>query len=171
MLMQYIRYGFLSENSKFSKICQEHGIKFIEVPEMIDRMGDKASAKSTMIEAGVPCVPGSVGILESFEQTQEIAKSFGYPVMLKATAGGGKGMRAVWKEEDLLKAWEGARQESAAASVMTVCILKINRRATSYRNLLLVILMEKHVIFLREIVPFNVVTKTNGRNTIAIYDR
>jgi acetyl-CoA carboxylase biotin carboxylase subunit len=110
-------YGFLSENSKFSKICQEHGIKFIGAsPEMIDRMGDKASAKSTMIEAGVPCVPGSVGILESFEQTQEIAKSFGYPVMLKATAGGGgKGMRAVWKEEDLLKAWEGARQESAAA--------------------------------------------------------
>ncbi|WP_367755712.1 acetyl-CoA carboxylase biotin carboxylase subunit [Flavobacterium sp. WC2421] len=110
-------YGFLSENSKFSKICQEHGIKFIgAAPEMIDRMGDKASAKSTMIEAGVPCVPGSVGILESFEQTQEIAKSFGYPVMLKATAGGGgKGMRAVWKEEDLLKAWEGARQESAAA--------------------------------------------------------
>ena len=110
-------YGFLSENSKFSKICQEHGIKFIGAsPEMIDRMGDKASAKSTMIEAGVPCVPGSVGILESYEQTQEIAKSFGYPVMLKATAGGGgKGMRAVWKEEDLLKAWEGARQESAAA--------------------------------------------------------
>ncbi|SDX59082.1 acetyl-CoA carboxylase biotin carboxylase subunit [Flavobacterium degerlachei] len=110
-------YGFLSENSKFSKICQEHGIKFIGAsPEMIDRMGDKASAKSTMIEAGVPCVPGSEGILESFEQTQEIAKTFGYPVMLKATAGGGgKGMRAVWKEEDLLKAWEGARQESAAA--------------------------------------------------------
>ena len=59
-------YGFLSENAKFSKICQEHGIKFIGAsPEMIDRMGDKASAKSTMIEAGVPCVPGSVGILES----------------------------------------------------------------------------------------------------------
>src|SRR3970282_548720 len=83
-------YGFLSENSKFSKICQEHGIKFMgESPEMLDRMGDKASAKSTMIEAGVPCVPGSVGILESYEQTQEIAKSFGYPVMLKETSGGG----------------------------------------------------------------------------------
>jgi acetyl-CoA carboxylase, biotin carboxylase subunit len=110
-------YGFLSENSKFSKICQEHGIKFIGAsPEMIDRMGDKASAKSTMIEAGVPCVPGSVGILESYEQAASIAKEFGYPVMLKATAGGGgKGMRAVWKEEDLLKAWESARQESAAA--------------------------------------------------------
>ncbi|MEY4432188.1 MAG: hypothetical protein RLZZ44_318 [Bacteroidota bacterium] len=110
-------YGFLSENSKFSKICQEHGIKFIgAAPEMIDRMGDKASAKATMIEAGVPCVPGSVGILESYEQAAELANQFGYPVMLKATAGGGgKGMRAVWAEEDLLKAWEGARQESAAA--------------------------------------------------------
>jgi acetyl-CoA carboxylase, biotin carboxylase subunit len=110
-------YGFLSENAKFSKICQEHNIKFIGAsPEMIDRMGDKASAKSTMIEAGVPCVPGSVGILESFEQAEAIAKEFGYPVMLKATAGGGgKGMRAVWKAEDLHKAWESARQESAAA--------------------------------------------------------
>ncbi|SHF77796.1 acetyl-CoA carboxylase, biotin carboxylase subunit [Flavobacterium fluvii] len=110
-------YGFLSENSKFSKICQEHGIKFIgATPEMIDRMGDKSSAKATMKAAGVPCVPGSDGLLESFEQTQKLAKEMGYPVMLKATAGGGgKGMRAVWKEEDLLKAWEGARQESAAA--------------------------------------------------------
>jgi acetyl-CoA carboxylase biotin carboxylase subunit len=110
-------YGFLSENAKFSKICQEHGIKFIGAsPEMIDRMGDKASAKATMIEAGVPCVPGSVGILESYEQALQLARDFGYPVMLKATAGGGgKGMRAVWKEEDLLKSWESARQESAAA--------------------------------------------------------
>lgn len=110
-------YGFLSENAKFSKICQEHGIKFIGAsPEMIDRMGDKASAKATMIAAGVPCVPGSVGILESYEEALKLAKEFGFPVMLKATAGGGgKGMRAVWKEEDLLKAWESARQESAAA--------------------------------------------------------
>ncbi len=110
-------YGFLSENAKFSKICQEHGIKFIGAsPEMIDRMGDKASAKATMKAAGVPCVPGSEGILESYEQAEAIAKEFGYPVMLKATAGGGgKGMRAVWKQEDLLKAWESARQESAAA--------------------------------------------------------
>ncbi|MDD5150306.1 MAG: acetyl-CoA carboxylase biotin carboxylase subunit [Flavobacterium sp.] len=110
-------YGFLSENSKFSKICQEHNIKFIGAsPEMIDRMGDKASAKATMKAAGVPCVPGSEGLLESFDQAQKLSKKMGYPVMLKATAGGGgKGMRAVWKEEDLLKAWEGARQESAAA--------------------------------------------------------
>jgi acetyl-CoA carboxylase biotin carboxylase subunit len=110
-------YGFLSENSKFSKICQEHNIKFIGAsPEMIDRMGDKASAKATMKAAGVPCVPGSDGLLESFEQAQELSREMGYPVMLKATAGGGgKGMRAVWKEDELLKAWEGARQESAAA--------------------------------------------------------
>ena len=110
-------YGFLSENAKFSKICAEHGIKFIGAsPDMIDKMGDKATAKSTMKAAGVPCVPGSEGILESYEQAEQIADDFGYPVMLKATAGGGgKGMRAVWKKEDLLKAWDSARQESAAA--------------------------------------------------------
>lgn len=110
-------YGFLSENAKFSKICQEHGIKFIGAsPEMIDRMGDKASAKATMKAAGVPTIPGSEGLLESYEQTKKLAKEFGYPVMLKATAGGGgKGMRAVWKEEELQKAWESARQEAAAS--------------------------------------------------------
>jgi len=110
-------YGFLSENAKFSKICQESGIKFIGAsPEMIDKMGDKASAKATMKAAGVPTIPGSEGLLESFEQTKELAQEIGYPVMLKATAGGGgKGMRAVWKEQDLQKAWESARQEAAAA--------------------------------------------------------
>ncbi|MBF6607268.1 MAG: acetyl-CoA carboxylase biotin carboxylase subunit [Flavobacterium sp.] len=110
-------YGFLSENAKFSKICQEHKIKFIGAsPEMIDKMGDKSSAKATMKAAGVPCVPGSDGLLESFEQAKKLSAEMGYPVMLKATAGGGgKGMRAVWKEDELLKAWEGARQESAAA--------------------------------------------------------
>jgi acetyl-CoA carboxylase biotin carboxylase subunit len=110
-------YGFLSENAKFSKICQEHGIKFIGAsPEMIDRMGDKANAKSTMIEAGVPVVPGSEGIIETYEECEKIAKETGYPVMLKASAGGGgKGMRAIWKKEDLKNAWESARQESKAA--------------------------------------------------------
>lgn len=110
-------YGFLSENAKFSKICQEHGIKFIGAsPEMIEKMGDKATAKATMKAAGVPCVPGSDGILEDFEQAKKVAKEIGYPVMMKATAGGGgKGMRAIWKEEDLEKAWESARQEAAAA--------------------------------------------------------
>jgi acetyl-CoA carboxylase biotin carboxylase subunit len=110
-------YGFLSENAKFSKICQEHGIKFIGAsPEMIEKMGDKATAKATMKAAGVPCVPGSDGILESLEQAKKVAKEIGYPVMMKATAGGGgKGMRAIWKEEELDKAWESARLEAAAA--------------------------------------------------------
>ncbi len=110
-------YGFLSENAAFSKICQTNGIKFIGAsPEHIDRMGDKANAKSTMKEAGVPVVPGSEGLLDSYEQAIEIAREIKYPVMLKATAGGGgKGMRAIWKEEDLLHAWESARQEAAAA--------------------------------------------------------
>ena len=110
-------YGFLSENANFSKICQTHGIKFIGAsPDHIDRMGDKANAKATMKEAGVPVVPGSEGLLDSYEQALEIAKEIKFPVMLKATAGGGgKGMRAVWKEEDLLHAWESARQEAAAA--------------------------------------------------------
>ena len=110
-------YGFLSENAKFSKICKEHGIKFIGASEeMIEKMGDKASAKATMKAAGVPTIPGSEGILESFDQVKRIAKKTGYPVMLKATAGGGgKGMRAVWKEKDLQKAWESARQEASAS--------------------------------------------------------
>jgi acetyl-CoA carboxylase biotin carboxylase subunit len=110
-------YGFLSENAKFSKICEEHGIKFIGASaSMIDRMGDKASAKATMKAAGVPCVPGSDGIIEDFEECQKIAEETGYPVMLKATAGGGgKGMRAVWKESELKDAWDSARQESKAA--------------------------------------------------------
>ncbi|AMD84815.1 acetyl-CoA carboxylase, biotin carboxylase subunit [Capnocytophaga haemolytica] len=110
-------YGFLSENAKFSKICAEHGIKFIGAsPEMIDRMGDKASAKATMKAAGVPTVPGSDGLIESLDHAKRVANEIGYPVMLKATAGGGgKGMRAVWKEEDLQKALEDAQQEAGAA--------------------------------------------------------
>ena len=110
-------YGFLSENARFSKICEEHGIKFIGAsPEMIDRMGDKANAKATMKAAGVPCVPGSDGVIETFTECKKVAKKTGYPVMLKASAGGGgKGMRAVWKEQDLKDAWDSARQESKAA--------------------------------------------------------
>jgi len=110
-------YGFLSENAKFSEICEEHGIKFIGASaEMIDRMGDKSNAKATMKAAGVPCVPGSESTIETFEACKKIAKKTGYPVMLKASAGGGgKGMRAVWKEDDLKEAWDSARQESKAA--------------------------------------------------------
>ena len=110
-------YGFLSENARFSKICDEHGIKFIGAsPDMIDRMGDKANAKATMKAAGVPCVPGSDGIIETFTDCKKIAKATGYPVMLKASAGGGgKGMRAVLSEDKLKDAWDSARQESKAA--------------------------------------------------------
>ena len=110
-------YGFLSENAKFSKICAEHGIKFIGAsPEMIEKMGDKASAKATMKAAGVPTVPGSNGLIESLEHAKKIAAEIGYPVMLKATAGGGgRGMRDVWKEEDLEKALNSAMQEAGAA--------------------------------------------------------
>ena len=110
-------YGFLSENEKFSKVCQEHGIKFIgALQEQIAAMGDKATAKATMIAAGVPCIPGSAGLLEDVEDAKANALKIKYPVILKATAGGGgKGMRIVWKEEDLQEAWDSARQEAAAA--------------------------------------------------------
>ena len=110
-------YGFLSENAKFSKICQEHNIKFIGAsPEMINSMGDKASAKSTMLAAGVPCVPGSEGLLESAQQAKELAPSVGYPVIIKATAGGGgKGMRIVWKEEDMDALYDSAFIEAESA--------------------------------------------------------
>jgi len=110
-------YGFLSENAKFSKICQEHNIKFIGAsPEMINSMGDKASAKSTMIAAGVPCVPGSEGLLESAAHAKELAPTVGYPVMIKATAGGGgKGMRIVWKEEEMDALYDSAFKEAENA--------------------------------------------------------
>ncbi len=110
-------YGFLSENAKFSKLCEEYGVKFIgATAEMISQMGDKASAKETMKKAGVPTIPGSDGLLENYEEAEEIAEKIGYPVMLKATSGGGgRGMRAVWKKEDLQAAWDSARQESMAA--------------------------------------------------------
>ncbi|MGS0747755.1 acetyl-CoA carboxylase biotin carboxylase subunit [Halpernia sp. GG3] len=110
-------YGFLSENANFSRICEKNGIKFIGAsPEQIEKMGDKATAKKTMKEAGIPCVPGSVGLIDSYEDAVEIAAETGYPVMIKATAGGGgKGMRAVWKPEDLKEMWDSAIQEAVAA--------------------------------------------------------
>jgi acetyl-CoA carboxylase biotin carboxylase subunit len=110
-------YGFLSENEQFSKVCQEHNIKFIgALPEQISGMGDKATAKATMIKAGVPCIPGSKGLLKDPEEAKQKAKIVKYPVILKATAGGGgKGMRIVWKEDELEGAWDSAKQEAAAA--------------------------------------------------------
>lgn len=110
-------YGFLSENAQFSEMCRDHGIKFIGAsPEMIDAMGDKANAKATMIAAGVPCVPGSEGTLKSLKEAKSEAEKVGYPVMLKATAGGGgRGMRLIWNEEEFEDHWNSARTESKAA--------------------------------------------------------
>ncbi|MCX6312629.1 MAG: acetyl-CoA carboxylase biotin carboxylase subunit [Bacteroidetes bacterium] len=110
-------YGFLSENSKFSRICAEHNIKFIgATPEQIEQMGDKSNAKDTMIKAGVPCVPGSAGLLTDSESAKAIALEVGYPVIIKATAGGGgKGMRIIWKEEELENQFENAVKEAEAS--------------------------------------------------------
>ncbi|GMN07956.1 acetyl-CoA carboxylase biotin carboxylase subunit [Croceitalea sp. MTPC5] len=110
-------YGFLSENSKFSKICAEHQIKFIGASgDQIDKMGDKATAKETMKKAGVPCVPGSDGLLKDVADAKKTAKKMGYPVMIKATAGGGgKGMRAVWSEEEMEELYDSAVKEASAA--------------------------------------------------------
>jgi acetyl-CoA carboxylase biotin carboxylase subunit len=110
-------YGFLSENAKFSEICRQNKIKFIGAsPEMINKMGDKSNAKATMLAAGVPCVPGSEGLLENVEEGKTLAKSIKYPVIIKATAGGGgKGMRIIWKEEDFQAAWDSATHEAQAA--------------------------------------------------------
>ncbi len=110
-------YGFLAENARFAEICGEHGIKFIgPTPDQIRSMGDKITAKETMIKAGVPVVPGSGGLLESVEEAKGIAKEIGYPVILKATAGGGgKGMRVVWEESEIEKAYNAAKTEAAAS--------------------------------------------------------
>ncbi len=110
-------YGFLSENEEFSSVCHEYGIKFIgPTPEMIRLMGDKSTAKDTMKKAGVPTIPGSDGLLSSMEEGIEIAKKIKYPVIVKATAGGGgKGMRIINDESEFKKAWDDAKRESAAA--------------------------------------------------------
>ncbi|MCE2844270.1 MAG: acetyl-CoA carboxylase biotin carboxylase subunit [Sediminibacterium sp.] len=110
-------YGFLAENAKFAQICADHGIKFIgPTPEMINKMGDKITAKETMIKAGVPVVPGGEGLLESVDAAKKLAKEIVYPVIIKATAGGGgKGMRVVWSEADLEKAYNDAKMEAAAS--------------------------------------------------------
>ena len=110
-------YGFLAENSRFAQICNDHGIKFIgPTAEMINAMGDKITAKETMIKAGVPVVPGGEGLLQNLDEANGVAKEMGYPVILKATAGGGgKGMRIVWQEADMERAYHTAKAEAAAA--------------------------------------------------------
>jgi len=110
-------YGFLSENAKFAEVCRDYNIKFIgPTPESIRAMGDKITAKETMKKAGVPTVPGSDGLLSSESEALSLATEIGYPVIVKATAGGGgRGMRVIWKAEELLPAMESARMEAAAA--------------------------------------------------------
>ncbi|MFZ1807651.1 MAG: acetyl-CoA carboxylase biotin carboxylase subunit [Cyclobacteriaceae bacterium] len=110
-------YGFLSENEEFSAVCHEYGIKFIgPSPEMINLMGDKATAKDTMKKAGVPTIPGSDGLVDTIEEGKKIAKKIKYPVIVKATAGGGgKGMRIIKNESEFKKGWDDAKRESAAA--------------------------------------------------------
>jgi len=110
-------YGFLSENAEFSRVCDEYGIKFIGASaDMIDKMGDKATAKATMKAAGVPTIPGSDGLLDSVEEGIVLANEMKYPVILKATAGGGgRGMRIVNNDDEFQKAWDDAKMESAAA--------------------------------------------------------
>lgn len=110
-------YGFLAENADFAEICNDYGIKFIgPMPEHIRKMGDKVTAKETMIAAGVPVVPGSDGLVDSMEEGREISDAIGYPVMIKATAGGGgKGMRIVKSHEDFEPMWNMARNEAKAS--------------------------------------------------------
>jgi acetyl-CoA carboxylase biotin carboxylase subunit len=110
-------YGFLAENADFAEICNEYGVKFIgPTAGMIRQMGDKITAKNTMIKAGVPVVPGSEGLLKDVKEGVKIAKKIGFPIILKATAGGGgKGMRIVWKEEEFEENWNKARQEAKAS--------------------------------------------------------
>ena len=110
-------YGFLAENAAFASICKEYGIKFIgPSPEAISKMGDKATARATMKQAGVPTIPGSEGLLVSVEEGIALAQAMGFPVLLKATAGGGgKGIKIVQDAQVFSKAWDEARREAQAA--------------------------------------------------------
>ncbi len=110
-------YGFLAENARFAEICGEHGIKFIgPTPVMINSMGDKITAKETMIRAGVPVVPGGAALLNGPDEAKGLAYEIGYPISLKATAGGGgKGMRVVWEESAMEHAYQNAKLEATAS--------------------------------------------------------
>lgn len=110
-------FGFLSENSTFAAMCEECNIKFIgPAPSVIDTMGNKSNARTMMIQAGVPVIPGSDGVVKTIDEAYEVAESLGYPVMVKASAGGGgKGIRIVRKKEELAKAFESAKSETKAA--------------------------------------------------------
>jgi acetyl-CoA carboxylase biotin carboxylase subunit len=161
-------YGFLSENAKFSKICDEHKIKFIGASaDMINKMGDKATAKATMKAAGVPTIPGSEGLIKDFTQCKKLAVKVGYPVMLKATAGGGgKGMRAVWTEERSSKK-HGIQCTTGSLKRLletTACIWKnSSKNHVILRFRLSEIPKEKLVTSQNEIVLYNAVIKNLPR--------
>jgi acetyl-CoA carboxylase, biotin carboxylase subunit len=152
-------YGFLSENARFSEICQKHGIKFIgATPEQIDAMGDKATAKATMIKAGVPCIPGSEGLIKDLDDAKKQAKKVVYPIILKATAGGGgKGMRIVWKEEDMEAAlgFNPTRSQQQHLEMMEFTWKNSLKILVILKFKSLEINMEMLVIFLKETVLFN----------------
>lgn len=110
-------YGFLAENADFAEVCAEYNVKFIgPSPDMIRKMGDKITAKETMIKANVPVVPGSGGLIKDIPDGKKTAETIGYPVMLKATAGGGgKGMRIVWSEDEFEANYNNAQKEARAS--------------------------------------------------------
>ncbi len=110
-------YGFLAENADFAEVCAEYGIKFIgPKPDQIRKMGDKITAKETMIASGVPVIPGSEGLIQDTEEGKAVSEKIGYPVIIKATAGGGgKGMRVIWNEKDFEASWDAARKEAKAS--------------------------------------------------------
>ena len=155
-------YGFLAENAEFSRVCQEYKIKFIGASDdMINKMGDKATAKATMKAAGVPTIPGSEGLLKDVKEGKEIAKKIGYPVILKATAGGGgKGMRIAKNESEFQKGWDDARMESAAAFGNDG--LYLEKFVEEPRHIEIQIVGDnraKHVTYQREIVRYKGVIK------------
>ncbi|MEX2585944.1 MAG: acetyl-CoA carboxylase biotin carboxylase subunit [Balneolaceae bacterium] len=137
-------YGFLSENAEFSRICAEHDLKFIgPSPEMISLMGDKATAKHTMINSGVPVVPGSDGIVETYKEAKAVCEEIGYPAIVKASAGGGgRGMRIVHEESRLKQAFETCRSE--ASSVFDNPDVYIEKFVQNPRHIEIQILGDQH---------------------------
>lgn len=160
--MRYILVMGFCQKTPHSRLCKENGIKFIGAsPEMIDAMGDKSSAKQTMKDAGVPTIPGSDGLLESLEEALEIANKIKYPIMMKATAGGGgKGMRVCKNDDDVRDAWKRPvvkRQQHLETMACTWRSSWKSHDTSKYK--LRATNMEKLVTSVNVIVPFNVVTR------------
>ena len=164
-------YGFLSENAEFSRICSENNIKFIGAsPEMIEAMGDKASAKATMKAAGVPTIPGNEGILESLEEATKIANKIGYPVMLKATAGGGgKGMQVCHDDEGLAEGGNPPAAKLERHLATTACTWRSSWSShVTSRFRSLPTNAARHATSLSAIVPSNAATKSWWRKRLRL---